>query len=264
MSEFSLVSEYMHAAVGGVSKRQLDRTFKIRYSLLQEEIDQIEKLCSLKSKPKHIDYSYFYNLPVTRCASRIFYPFTQIYVYDDFLSAEECRKLVNIIDQNVRPSTVSDPNDECTVSNYRTSQTADLNYFSDPFYLSIDQKITALMGLDPFLGETAQAQRYKPGEYYKEHWDFFMPATKEYNVYCDWMGQRTWTAMVYLNDVQEGGETYFKHLKLRVKPKQGKLVAWNNLYKNGLPNLKTMHEALPPRSENKYVITKWFRSWSLI
>ena len=34
------------------------------------------------------------------------------------------------------------------------------------------------------------------------------------------MGQRTWTTMMYLNDVSEGGETYFKHLKLKVKPEK--------------------------------------------
>ena len=55
------------------------------------------------------------------------------------------------------------------------------------------------------------------------------------------MGQRTWTTMIYLNDVKEGGETYFKHLKLKVKPKEGMLLAWNNLYRNGFPNNKTMH-----------------------
>jgi prolyl 4-hydroxylase len=120
------------------------------------------------------------------------------------------------------------------------------------------------MGLMPFLGETMQAQRYEPGQYYKEHWDFFMPGTQENRIYCEWMGQRTWTAMIYLNDVEKGGETYFKHLKLRVKPERGLLLVWNNLYKNGLPNLKTMHEAVPPISGNKYVITKWFRSYSLI
>jgi prolyl 4-hydroxylase len=121
-----------------------------------------------------------------------------------------------------------------------------------------------MRGLYPFLGETMQAQKYEIGQYYKEHWDFFNPITEEYKTYCEWMGQRTWTAMIYLNDVKEGGETYFKHLKLRIKPKKGTLIAWNNLYRNGLPNMKTMHEACPPVSGPKYVITKWFRSWSLI
>ena len=264
MPEAALISKYMHAAVGGVSKAQLDRTFKTEHKCTEAEIDQILRLCSFKSKPNYVDYRSFYNLPITRKAKRIYYPFTQLYVYDDFLSQEECQRLTAIIDQNLRPSTVSDPNDECVVSEYRTSKTADLNYFDDPFYLGIDRRITDLLELSPFLGETMQAQRYEPGQYYREHWDFFMPTSKEYKIYCHWMGQRTWTTMVYLNDVMEGGETYFKHLKLRVKPKQGTLLAWNNLYKNGIPNLKTMHEACPPISGNKYVITKWWRSWSLI
>ena len=78
------------------------------------------------------------------------------------------------------------------------------------------------------------------------------------------MGQRTYTFMCYLNDVEEGGETNFIALNKKFKPKQGMAVIWNNLYKNGIPNPKTLHEALPPVSGDKYVITKWFRSWPLI
>ena len=70
--------------------------------------------------------------------------------------------------------------------------------------------------------------------------------------------------MIYLNDVEEGGETYFKRLNLKLKPRQGTLIAWNNLRRNGKPNYKTMHEAIPPVKGDKYVITKWWRSWSLI
>jgi prolyl 4-hydroxylase len=264
MPETVLLSEFMRGAVGGVSRAQLTRTFKEQYNWTDQEIESAIQLCQFKTKPKQIDYLSFYNLPVTKKAKRIPFPFTQIYTLDNFLTEDECQNLIEIIDQNLRPSTVSDPKDSCTVSDYRTSKTADLHYFGDPFFLSIDRKITDLLEVSPFLGETMQAQRYEPGQYYKEHWDFFSPTTKEYKVYCDWMGQRTWTTMIYLNDVAEGGETYFKHLKLRLKPKQGTLVAWNNLYKNGIPNPKTMHEACPPISGNKYVITKWWRSWALI
>ena len=109
-----------------------------------------------------------------------------------------------------------------------------------------------------------QGQKYLPGQYYKEHHDFFTPFTAEFKTYCEWMGQRTWTTMIYLNDVEEGGETYFKHLKLKIKPEKGLLIAWNNLFFNGIPNYKTLHEALPPISGDKYIITKWWRSWSLI
>lgn len=254
----------MKAAVGGVTKSQLIRVFQEKYGFTDQEINQVIRLCAFKSKPKHIDYKALYNSPITSKGTQIFFPFTQIYTIDKFISKEECEKLSLIINTKLRPSTVADDTDSCAVSNYRTSQTADLHYFDDSLYLEIDRRISEAIGLKPFLGEIMQAQKYQPGQYYKEHWDFFSPTTKEYRVYCEWMGQRTWTAMVYLNDVEEGGETYFKHLKLKIKPKQGTLIAWNNLYKNGVPNLKTMHEALPPISGDKYVITKWFRSWSLI
>lgn len=264
MSDTALASELMKAAVGGVSKAQITRTFKSLYGCTDNDIERIIELCNFKAKPKYIDYQSFCNLPVVKKAQRIYYPFTQIYKQDNFLTKDECFNFIEIINKNLRPSTVSDPKDECVTSAYRTSKTSDLHYFADPFFLKIDKKIANFMGIEPFLGETMQAQKYEIGQYYKEHWDFFMPTTKEYKVYCNWMGQRTWTSMVYLNDVETGGETYFKHLKLKFKPKQGTLIAWNNLYKNGLPNLKTMHEACPPTSGPKYVITKWWRSYSLI
>jgi prolyl 4-hydroxylase len=259
-----LVAEFMKSAVGGVSRTQLIRTMRERHGLGDGEIDQVIHLCSFRSRPSNINYKNFYGAKITKTGNRIFYPFTQIYTYDNILTKDECEALIRLIDTRLRPSTVSDDADSCLVSDYRTSQTSDLHYFDDPLYLGLDRKIVDTLGLYSFLGEIMQAQKYEPGQYYKEHWDFFMPTTKEYKIYCEWMGQRTWTAMVYLNDVEEGGETYFKHLNLHVKPKQGMLVVWNNLYKNGLPNLKTMHEACPPLSGNKYVITKWFRSWSLI
>ena len=40
------------------------------------------------------------------------------------------------------------------------------------------------------------------------------------------------------------------------------LLTWNNLNKDGTRNVATKHEALPPKSGKKYIITKWWRSWS--
>jgi prolyl 4-hydroxylase len=259
-----LAEELMHAAVGGVSKSLITRTFKEQHGCTEEEVEQLIRLCRFKSKPDRIDYDRFYDIPLTLKAKKYCYPFTQLYEIAGFLPEKDCEKLIELADGNLRPSTVADPTDTGTVNNYRTSRTADFNCFTDPLFLSVDKRITQMLGLYPFLGETMQAQKYEIGQYYKEHWDFFNPITEEYKTYCEWMGQRTWTAMIYLNDVKEGGETYFKHLKLRIKPKKGTLIAWNNLYRNGLPNMKTMHEACPPVSGPKYVITKWFRSWSLI
>ena len=260
-----LVRYLTRAALSGVSKTNLLRSFKESYDLTDQEVNHIVQICNFKKKPGWINYDAFYNNPIAEKATQIKYPFTQIYAYKNFLTKEECDELIRCIDESARKSTIANPDDSQITSDYRTSQTADLDYFPSELIFDIDEKIEKLIELDPFLGEGMQAQKYDPGQYYKEHWDFFPPDNKkEYEVYCEWMGQRTWTTMMYLNAVEKGGETYFKKLNLKIKPEQGLLIAWNNLYRNGKQNYKTMHEALPPIKGTKYVITKWWRSWSLI
>ena len=264
MTVEDLVKYFMEASISGASKTQVRRKFKELYNLNDAQIDKLQKLSKFNEKPRKINYKHFYKNSITTKAQRIYFPFTQIYKKENFLTELECDQLILMISRDLRPSTVADDGDNCLVNDYRTSKTSDLNYFKDPFYLNIDKKISNLMNLEPFFGETMQAQKYEVGEYYKEHYDFFSPFNHEFKTYCEWMGQRTWTTMIYLNDVEEGGETYFKYLNLEIKPKKGLLIAWNNLYINGFPNYKTMHEALPPKKGSKYIITKWWRSWSLI
>ena len=50
------------------------------------------------------------------------------------------------------------------------------------------------------------------------------------------LGQRTLTCMIYLNDVESGGETEFTKLGLIIKPKKGTIVIWNNLNEDGTGN----------------------------
>ena len=65
--------------------------------------------------------------------------------------------------------------------------------------------------------------------------------------------------MVYLNAVEQGGETCFKRLGRCYTPIPGMALAWNNLQADGTPNPFTLHEANPVQRGNKWVITKWFR-----
>ena len=54
------------------------------------------------------------------------------------------------------------------------------------------------------------------------------------------------TLFLYLNDVEEGGETRFTRLNLDIKPRRGRAVLWPNVL-NEDPNVKdfrTEHEAL--------------------
>ena len=114
--------------------------------------------------------------------------------------------------------------------------------------------------MDPRLSEPIQGQRYDPGEYFKEHTDWFTPGTEEYITHTRVGGQRTWTVMIYLNVVERGGETFFRKLDRCFTPSPGLALIWNNLQADGTPNPFTLHEAIPVAKGHKWVITKWFRS----
>jgi|TARA_B110000483_G_scaffold203213_1_gene245368 hypothetical protein len=55
---------------------------------------------------------------------------------------------------------------------------------------------------------------------------------------------------IYLNDVEEAGETEFLHFSKRVKPKKGRIV----IFPSGFPYL---HRGNPPISNEKYILTSW-------
>lgn len=126
----------------------------------------------------------------------------------------------------------------------------------------VDHKIAALLGLDLSASEPLQGQRYAPGQEFRPHTDTFEPGGYDYHVYTAEAGQRTWTAMVYLNVPDDGGATRFKAIDKTIQPEAGKLVTWNNLAADGQPNPATLHQGMKVRRGNKYIITKWFRQRS--
>ncbi|PMZ61406.1 oxygenase, partial [Pseudomonas sp. FW306-2-11AA] len=81
--------------------------------------------------------------------------------------------------------------------------------------------------IDPVHGETMQGQRYAVGQHFRAHFDYFNEAQPYWPKMVETGGQRTWTAMIYLNDVEEGGATWFPTIGIRVAPKKGLLLTWN-------------------------------------
>ena len=55
---------------------------------------------------------------------------------------------------------------------------------------------------------------------------------------------------IYLNDVEEGGETEFLHFSKRIQPKTGRIVIWPA----GFPYV---HRGNSPLSGEKYILTSW-------
>jgi len=212
------------------------------------------------TEPVSPGWLQWFEAPLTRHdfrprAWRLDTPLAQVYELPDFLSPQDCEALIGAIDRQLVPSTVTRGD-----SSYRTSRTCHLRRVDAELVASVDQRLAALFGVGVAYSEPLQGQRYDPGQYFKEHTDWFAPGTQEFATHTNPGGQRTWTVMIYLNSVTRGGQTYFKRLGRCFTPVQGLALAWNNLMADGTPNPFTLHEARPVEEGSKWVITKWFRA----
>jgi prolyl 4-hydroxylase len=179
----------------------------------------------------------------------------ELFIVRRFLDEETCAALIERIDERRRPSEIAD---DIGITNFRTSETCDLDW-RDPVVAEVDRKISELLGLPLDASEPLQGQRYAPGQEFKPHTDTFEPGGYDYYVHTAGAGQRTWTAMIYLNQPEDGGATRFKTIGKMIQPESGKLLAWNNLLPDGRPNPATLHQGMKVRRGTKYVLTKWFR-----
>ncbi|WP_298196201.1 2OG-Fe(II) oxygenase [Novosphingobium sp.] len=180
----------------------------------------------------------------------------EIFAFGEFLSPAECERMIGLVDATAQPSIVYD---EPRQSDFRTSYSGDVDR-DDPFVRMIERRIDDLLGLEASWGEAIQGQRYHPGQQFMAHYDWFWTRAAYWPAEAARGGQRAWTAMAYLNDVEEGGQTQFTRLGLSVAPQPGALLVWNNATPDGAPNFATMHAALPVVRGVKYVITKWYRT----
>ena len=186
---------------------------------------------------------------------RVPHPKIELFQLKGFLTPEHCEQLIRLIDKDRRPSTLANSDGDVT---FRTSETCDLPR-AEPVVQKLDAVLHDLNGINPALGEPVQGQRYDVGQEFKAHTDYFTPGTADFEKFCSESGQRTWTFMVYLNEVEAGGATRFKTVGKTFQPEVGKLVCWNNKRPNGELNPNTLHHGMKVRKGMKYVITKWYR-----
>jgi len=184
----------------------------------------------------------------------------ELFILRDFLNPDECSALCTLIDERRRPSTIAD---DQGIANFRTSETCDLDR-RHPLVAEVRERLSGLTGIPVSHGEPLQGQRYAPGQEFRPHTDSFNPGGADYYLHCAEAGQRSWTAMIYLNEPDDGGATRFKTIGKTIQPEAGKLLAWNNLLPDGSPNPATLHQGMRVRRGTKYILTQWYRERPLI
>jgi prolyl 4-hydroxylase len=182
-----------------------------------------------------------------------------MYAVSHFLAGAECQKLLGMVDAIAQPSELFDQDYS---TGFRSSYSGNLNPY-DPFMADISTRVDNLLGLKAETGEAIQGQRYQVGQQFKPHNDFFYPDQEYWKIERKRGGQRSWTAMAFLNPVDQGGATHFVNLGLRIQPQPGVLLIWNNADREGLVNENLLHAGTPVEAGVKYVLTKWYRTRKL-
>ena len=121
----------------------------------------------------------------------------------------------------------------------------------------VRNRIANYSGYPVSMLEPLQEVKYEPGEYYRPHNDY-------YNECETWeSGNRHHTFLVYLNDVEAGGETAFPRLNLTVSPIKYAALVFNNVLDSGEPDERTQHEGVAPTAGVKHAINGWMRVHTL-
>lgn len=87
-------------------------------------------------------------------------------------------------------------------------------------------------------------QKYNPNQSYKS-WHSERNNLDPMNI------SRHLVWMIYLNNVNDGGETEFYYQKIKIKPEVGKILIWPCDWTH-------THRGIASKTETKYIMTGWF------
>ncbi|XP_027347974.1 probable prolyl 4-hydroxylase 10 [Abrus precatorius] len=196
------------------------------------------------------------------------------FLYHHFLSKEECEYLIKIAKPNMHKSTVVDNETGKSIdSRVRTSSGTFLTRGRDQIVSNIEKRIAHFTFIPIEHGEGLQVLHYEVGQKYEPHFDYFMD---EFNTKNG--GQRIATVLMYLSDVEEGGETVFPAAKgnfssvpwwnelsdcgkegLSIKPKMGDALLFWSMKPDATSDPSSLHGSCPVIKGNKWSCTKWMR-----
>ncbi|KAL5557805.1 hypothetical protein UlMin_034016 [Ulmus minor] len=194
------------------------------------------------------------------------------FIYHNFLSKEECEYLISLGKPHMLKSTVVDSKTgQSKDSRVRTSSGTFLKRGRDKIVRDIEKRIADFAFIPAENGEGLQILHYEVGQKYDAHFDYFLD---EFNTKNG--GQRTATLLMYLSDVEEGGETVFPAAKgnyssvpwwdelsecgkqgLAVKPKMGNALLFWSMRPDATLDPSSLHGGCPVIKGNKWSSTKW-------
>lgn len=203
--------------------------------------------------------------------------FPRIIVYPAFVDKARCEHVIKIAHDQMYPSGLAYRPGEKGDANQqtRTSKGTFMSSSQDhEGVLSwVEERIAAVTRIPVGYGEAFNVLEYQNMQHYDSHMDSFDP--KEFGPQPS---QRIATVLVYLSDVEEGGETVFKKEgvqgyqreiqdwrncddgSFKYKPRQGDAVLFWSVDPDQEINPRALHGGCPVIKGTKWVMTKWLRN----
>ncbi|MFS7973768.1 putative procollagen-proline 4-dioxygenase [Helianthus anomalus] len=211
--------------------------------------------------------------------------------FPGFATAQQCESIIKMAEVRLSPSGLALRKGDTTenTKGVRTSSGMFISASEDKTGTLdlIEKKIERATMIPRIQGEPFNVLRYEIGQRYLQHYDTFNPI--EYgpqksqrvhdllNLGCFKMA----SFLLYLSDVEEGGETMFpyellsesqndesmsstydveKCNGLKVKPRKGDGLLFYSLYPNGTIDPTSLHGGCAVIKGQKWVATKWIRN----
>ncbi len=180
-------------------------------------------------------------------------------VYDNYITEEECNKAIKLFeDQNNFKNTIN----RIGFEKASILQKQDQQFFAAPNNVNVWWESLKSMMVNFDLAWNHYVKNVGADDAYGVPFHFTdlkiqktLP-TEGYHVWHIEHGKghsnepRAFVFSIYLNDVEEGGETEVLHFSKRVKPKTGRIVIWPAAF-------PYLHRGNPPLSGKKYILTSW-------
>ncbi|XP_045787205.1 probable prolyl 4-hydroxylase 10 [Trifolium pratense] len=196
------------------------------------------------------------------------------FIHHNFLTKEECEHIINIAKPHMHKSAVVDNiTGKGLNSSSRTSSGAFLARGRDKIVRNIEKRIADVTFIPVEHGENLNVLHYEVGQKYESHFDYFYDKFSTRNG-----GQRIATMLMYLSDVEEGGETVFPAAEgnfssvpwwnelsdcgkqgLSVKPKMGDAILFWSMKPDATLDRASLHGACPVIKGDKWSCAKWMR-----
>lgn len=180
-----------------------------------------------------------------------------IVCFEDLFAADFCQQIINSFesDPNKRAGRAYTPGDQLKVNSDKIS--TDLEISSSKAWASIHDEIYRKVSaaLNGYISH-APGLQVAPLQWTGCNIKRYDKGVGEFKWHFDTLHQSTITRqlafVIYLNSVDEGGETEFHHQQIKAKPRQGNAIIFPTFWTH-------MHRGCIPISHDKYIITSFVR-----